>query len=123
MNTPASAGLWENVPLIGYTQYPWRMLGLASLLLALMTAVSVPLLLSSLSAAPARSALVGVLSALMLVYALPWTFTAYVDVDEPRGIRDVQEFERESGQLALSSFSEYLPVSADASQLSAEGLV
>ena len=58
----------------------------------------------------------------MLVYALPWTFTAYVDVDEPQDIRDVQDFERESGQLALSSFSEYLPVSADASQLSAEAL-
>ncbi|MYE27582.1 MAG: hypothetical protein F4X87_10310, partial [Chloroflexi bacterium] len=39
LNTPLSAWFWQNIPLIGFTQFPWRALGLASLLLALMSAI------------------------------------------------------------------------------------
>jgi hypothetical protein len=35
MNTPTSAWLWNNVPLLDYTQFAWRTLGITSLTIAL----------------------------------------------------------------------------------------
>ena len=122
MNMPHSAVLWQTLPLIGYTQFPWRLLGLASLLLALMTGISVWLIYSSLSAGRTRTLLTGGVTTLMLVYAIPWTYTAFHDEFSVRDIRDAQQFERQGGQLALSSYAEYLPVSADAGYLDAQQL-
>ncbi len=115
MNTPASASLWEWIPLIGYTQFPWRALGLASLPLALMTA----LWARTLSRRPALA--IGALP-LVLLCAIPWTYTLYEPSVELQDIRDVQRFERGSGQLGLASYAEYLPVSADADALDPERL-
>lgn len=117
LNTPASAPLWQGIPLINLTQFPWRALGLASLLLALMTALSLHLLLLHVRAARLGPGLAcGFLLATML-YASPWTYSLLHADITLEDIRDVQAFERESGQLALSSYAEYLPISADAAQL------
>ena len=123
LNTRPSAWFWENIPLLGYTQFPWRALGLASLLLALMAAVGARLLWLSLGAGPGRFAIVAVTVVITLLYALPWTYTLFHDDVDVKDIRDVLQFEREGGQLALSSYAEYLPVSADAKQLEANRLV
>lgn len=123
MNMPVSAWLWENLPLIAYTQFPWRLLGLASFLLALMTAVSVRLIWTAASAGWRRSALVGMVSLSLLVYAIPWTYTLYYPAFPLEDIRDVHQFERDTGQLALSSYSEYLPVTTDERQLDANRLI
>ena len=119
MNTPASAGLWDSLPLIAYTQFPWRLLGLASLLLALMTGIGLWLLWQSRAAGWQRWAVVGIACLTLLLYAIPWTYTAYHADFAVNDIRDVQEFERQSGQLALSSYSEYLPITTDAAYLDA----
>ena len=122
LNTAPSAWLWENIPLIGFTQFPWRALGLASLLLALMSALGVWLLWLRSGAGRGGIVVVGAVMILMF-YAMPWTYTLFhndVDADD---IGDVQRFEREGGQLALSSYAEYLPLSADASQLDVNRLL
>ena len=117
LNTPASAALWKTIPLIGYTQFPWRTLGLASLLLALMTGLSAALILRVNAPARRSTAICASLTLLIIVYALPWTYTLYREEFTLANIGDVQQFERDSGQLALSSYSEYLPLHTDAAQL------
>ena len=121
-NTSPSAWLWRNIPLIGFTQFPWRLLGLASLLLALMSGVGARLLSLSLGRRWIRLATVSAFTVALMLYAMPWTYTMFRDDFEASDIGDVQRFERESGQLALSSYAEYVPVSADAGQLDATRL-
>ena len=122
MNTPASAPLWETLPLIGYTQFPWRLLGLASLTLALMAGIGARLLLDSIAARTWRLVAVAAMTGLLLLSALPWTFTAYHEDVDARDIGDMHAYERESGQLALSSYAEYLPLHADADHLDPHAL-
>ena len=117
LNTPASAWLWKNIPLIGYTQFPWRTLGLASLLLALMTGISAALLLSTVRGARRATALITSLTLLLLLQGTPWTYSLHRSDTALADIRDVQQFERDTGQLALSSYAEYLPINADAAHL------
>lgn len=123
LNTSPSAWLWRNLPLIGFTQFPWRLLGLASLLLALMNAVGARLLWLGRGRRRVRLAVLSAFLVALMLYSMPWTVTLFrndVDVDD---IGQAQRFERESGQLALSSYAEYLPVSADAGQLDATRLI
>ncbi len=123
MNTPYSAPLWEAIPLIGFTQFPWRLLGLASLLLALGAGIGAHMVASALPPGKVRAIALGFISLTMLLYALPWTYRAYhQDILEVDDIRDVQQFERDGGQLALSSYAEYLPRSADAGLLDSQRL-
>lgn len=122
LNTAPSGWLWQNIPLIGFTQFPWRVLGLASLPLALMSAAGARLLWLSLCDGWGRVLVLSGFVAVMLLYALPWTYTLFQADVEADDISHAQGFERESGQLALSSYAEYLPLSADASQLEANRL-
>ena len=123
LNTPASAWLWRNLPLIGYTQFPWRTLGLASLLLALLAAIGGRLLWLRLGGGWLAVITVGIMALAIPLTALPWTYALYrADID-PADIGDAQQYERDGGQLALSSYAEYLPVSADAAQLDADRLI
>ena len=114
MNTPHSAPLWDAIPLIGFTQFPWRLLGLASLLLALASGVGAFMIAATLPRGSGRAIVIGFIGLIILLYALPWTYRAYHDDLQVDDIRDVQQFERDGGQLALSSYAEYLPLSADA---------
>ncbi len=117
MNTPYSAPFWDAIPLIGFTQFPWRLLGLASTLLALASGAGAFMIASALPSGKSRAFMVGSIALIMLLYALPWTYRAYHDDLGADDIHDVQRFERDGGQLALSSYAEYLPVNTDAGQL------
>ncbi len=122
LNTPHSAWFWQNIPLIGFTQFPWRTLGLASLLLALMSAIGGRLLWLSFGERRGKVAAIVATTVVLALYASPWTYVNYYDDLAVTGISDVQRFERENGQLTLSSYGEYLPVTTDASQLGAARL-
>ena len=113
MNTPASQSLWRAIPLIGYTQFPWRLLGLASLTLACMAALGALLLWRGLPSGLPRWILLAAIVGVILLYAMPWSFTAYHTELAVDDIRDTQRFEGLSGQVALGSYAEYLPVTAD----------
>lgn len=123
MNTPASVWLWENVPLIGYTQFPWRLLGVASLILALMTGISIWLSWAIIPTGWIKSAVFSVLTLLVMTTSIPWTYSLYLDNVNPQDIRDVHQFERDTSQLTVSSYSEYLPISTDESQLDSQRLI
>jgi hypothetical protein len=123
LNTPLSASLWQNIPLIGFTQFPWRMLGLASLVLALMSAIGGRLLWLGFGDRRGKIALVLATTIGLILYATPWTYTRLHDSFAANGILDLQRFERESSQLTLSSYGEYLPVTADASRLEIARLI
>lgn len=123
MNTPTSSWLWENLPLIGYTQFPWRILSMASLLLALMTGISVWLSWSIIPSGWIKTAVFSVLTLIVVSYSIPWAYSLYLGDIELNDIRDVHQFERDTGQLTVSSYSEYLPVSTDERQLGANRLV
>lgn len=123
LNTPTSIWIWENVPLIGFTQFPWRLLGLASLLLALMTGISVWLSWMIIPSGRIKLAVFSILTLIIVSYSIPWTYSLYLDDFELNNIRNVHEFERKSNQLTLSSYSEYLPVSTDESQLDPNRLI
>ncbi len=122
MNTPLSAWLWENLPLIAYTQFPWRLLGLASILLAMAAAVGL-WMMWAMAAGWRRPLIFGMAILCLLIYAIPWTYTLYYPPFRLDDIRDVHRFERGAGQLALSSYSEYLPVTADARRLDPNRLI
>lgn len=111
MNTPPSAFLWRTIPLIRYSQYPWRLLGPASLLLALMAGLGLTLFLEHIRVSTwIQRGILAVTLAAMMVYGLPWLYPIYMDNTHPESIIDAQNFERESGLIGTSSFGEYLPI-------------
>ncbi len=123
LNTPTSVWIWENVPLMDYTQFPWRVLGLASLALSLMTGISVWLAWTIVPEGWRKLAVFSALTLVVVVYSIPWTYSSYLGDIELSDIRDVHDFERATGQLTVSSYSEYLPISTDESQLDPNRLI
>ncbi len=112
MNTPLSAAIWRSLPLIRYSQFPWRLLGLASLLLALLAGIGAVLIVERIRyryAGLQLVALAGMIIALVL-YGFPYLYPIYLPEVNPQTISEVQAFERESGFVTTSSFGEYLPV-------------
>ena len=121
LQLPVSAVVWETVPLIGYSQFAWRTMGLPSLALALMAGIGGALLLDRIRTQAHKTVLFcGLLSALIL-YGFPWLYTAYTPVPAD-SIVDAQDFERRTGSLTLSSYSEYLPVATDPTTLDPNAL-
>jgi hypothetical protein len=110
MNTEASAFLWQNLPLIRYSQFPSRLLGLASLLLAVLAGIGAAQMLAiTKSRAGAGMVAAASLSA-VVIYGFPYLYPIYLPQINPQNIRDLHEFERETGFVTTSSFGEYLPV-------------
>ncbi|HEX2623085.1 MAG TPA: hypothetical protein VHL11_23155, partial [Phototrophicaceae bacterium] len=110
MNTRASAVIWETVPLIRYSQFPWRLLGLASLLLALLAGIGVMLLLERIQSQAGKIAAITVALSAVIIYGYFYLYPLYLPDVNPTSIVDAQNFERESGLVATSSFGEYLPI-------------
>lgn len=114
INLEGSEWIWENVPLLGFSQFAWRTLGLPSLMLALMAGVGAMLISHRIPNKWLQIGLVCVFGGGMMVYGMPWLYRPYLADIEAKGIEDTQAFERESGLLTLSSYSEYLPAWTDA---------
>lgn len=109
MNLHASAPLWDVLPLIRYSQFPWRLVGLMSLLLAALAGIGVAWLLPWLRPSARLALTVGGCVA-MALYGLPWSYAFPLADLDPRGIVAAQDYERESGYIGTSSFAEYVPV-------------
>jgi hypothetical protein len=122
MNTPASAPLWERVPLFGYTQYAWRVLGVGSLALAVLIGVGAGAVFASNAPRRHENALLGVFIGVIVLSSMGYLFRPTTGVIA-RDVRDAQDYERATGEVALSSFSEYLPIwNEGTSTLDPEGL-
>jgi len=110
MNLEASAGLWARLPLIRYSQFPWRLVGIASLIVALMAGIGAALLIARVRRDGVQMALIVGIVAVVTLYGVPWTVTRYQTEVDPRSVSDALTFERESGFIGTSSFGEYVPI-------------
>jgi hypothetical protein len=110
MLTPASAPLWQAIPFIGYSQYPTRLLGPASLLLALLAGYGVHRVASRALRLDGKLLAVGVPVGLIILYTLPLGVRTYLPEYQPQNVVDALDFEVESGFVGSSSFGEYVPV-------------
>lgn len=110
MNTHASAVLWETLPLIRYSQFPSRLLGLASLLLAALAGIGVAQLIALIRSKSGQIAALVVSLSAVILYGFPYLYPIYLPDVNPQNIVDVQDFERDSGFITTSSFGEYLPI-------------
>lgn len=108
MNTPASAVVWRTIPLIQYSQFPTRLIGPTTLLLALLAGAG-GAALASVQRPALRNTLYAVGLGALLVYAVPYLYRIPLPEVDPRTITDTQDFERVSGYVDTSSFGEYVP--------------
>jgi hypothetical protein len=102
MLTPWSAPLWEHLPLLAFTQFPWRFLSVQAFVLAGATGA-----LAILWPRQATPVTVG-LTALLLFAALGDLRPDYVAVAEPTAA-DVVQYEWFSGNIGTTISAEYLP--------------
>jgi hypothetical protein len=109
MNTPASAVVWRTIPLIQYSQFPTRLIGPASLLLAVLAGFGMAWLLATLRLPILRGLVYTVSLGALLVYAVPYLYRIPLPDLDPRTIIDAQNYERTSGYIGTSSFAEYVP--------------
>lgn len=109
LQMPFTAWVWENIPLIGFTQFAWRLISLSSLTLALMAGIGAILLLQEIRTLQAQIAVLSGFVATMIVYAMAWLYTPYIAI-QADSILDAHRHEVRAGELALSSYSEYIPI-------------
>lgn len=109
MNTPHSATIWKTVPLLNYTQYAWRVLGINSITLSLGAGIGICLLTSLFQSERARQFITAGFYVLIVLYGISWLYRPYQEL-QAEHVLDAQQYEYERGELALSSFSEYLPI-------------
>lgn len=111
LTLPVSVWLWERVPLLALVQFPWRLVGPASLVLALLAAAGVGQMARAGWAARRGAVpllLAGTLAALWL-FSLTWSFGPRSDAPAAAGLAELHAYERSSGQLGTTSTGEFLP--------------
>ena len=93
---------WESLPLLAFFQFPWRFFGAVAVLGGLAA--------GGLATARRGGAAVAVVLGIGLVTAGAWVFVTPIewraDWDTPSNLR---EFERQTKQIGLSSWDEFLP--------------
>lgn len=117
--TPTSQLLWDAVPMAAFVQFPWRLLGLTSLGLALLAGASARLILRPEGlGTPGRLAWLSSAGLVLLVLAvvLPQFVLLYPTrrnhlIANPT-IRDVLHYEYNEGALGTTG-GEYLPIWVD----------
>ena len=108
LNLDVSTPLWQTLPLIGYSQFAWRILGVASLVLALMAGVAIGQITNQLHSKRLVNGVLALSLGLIILLSLPWLYTPYIDI-EANAFVDVLKYENQRRELSLSSYSEYLP--------------
>ncbi|HLZ10848.1 MAG TPA: hypothetical protein VKT80_19850, partial [Chloroflexota bacterium] len=115
MTLPVSTPVWRHVPLLAYTEYPWRLLELCGIATALLAGITIHLGLRLLcevdSSDLVRTSFVGlallVLVGSSLVYLYPRApFLTFGELTAA----DVTGFESGGGALGTTSAGEYFPI-------------
>jgi len=124
MSTSASLWLWENVPLLPFVQFPWRLIGRAALPVALLAGAFPAAVETWLERGrvgggekfyPARrtmSVLTPFLVAGLVLAALPATTPplGYCSKPAEATIEDIHSFERKTGMVSLTPLGVYFPI-------------
>lgn len=102
MTTSLSRWLWDNLPLLSFTQFPWRFLSVQAFFGALAT--------GGLALLPWRRVIVPVAIGLLLVSALLGLQLDFLDLgDEDVTAVKLAEYEWYSGNIGTTVSAEYLP--------------
>ena len=109
MTTQASHWVWAEMPLLHFFQFPWRMLGPASLLLALMAGIGLAQVAALIPSRVGRGLWAGVALAAIMVYSMPWLYHLYIPDPAASSVVDSQNYERQTGQLGGTARGEYTP--------------
>lgn len=107
--TRLSAWLWTTIPFIYRFQFPWRGLGPASLMVALLAGVGVRLAAKRISWRIGQGLWVMLCVTTMVLYVMPWLYHLYIPDPAAESIVDAQDYERKTGQIAGTAAGEYLP--------------
>ena len=111
---PASAFVWENMPFLPYFQFPWRMLGAVSVMLAVLGGAGTSGVMALLSQKRRWAAgVTAVFVALPILFALPLTqvspWPEFGDVFTQR----MSIIELKGRWLGTTSTADYVPVTVD----------
>jgi len=112
MMLPASTPLWEHVPFLAFTEFPWRLVGLAGLFTALPAGMSLRLLTNRGRLSPAFIALalgLGLVLVPTTVFVYLYPRQSFIEYPDPTPA-DIVEFELESHAWGTTSGSEYLTI-------------
>ena len=108
MITPLSRPLWDHLPLLAYTQFPWRFLSVAALFAALLTGGLATL--PERAAAPALTGLAGL--ALLLAALLGLRTDHLILTDADVTAERLAQYEWFTGNIGTTVSAEYLPPAA-----------
>ena len=107
--TPASAWFWQNSATLRQLQFPWRLLDLALLLLALASAWWAAILRPNW-----RTWLLGTALALMYLNAVPYLYPARLDaLPRQPTLADASRIQKEQGVVGLTAWGEYSSAAVD----------
>lgn len=109
MTVSLSSGIWAVVPLLNYFQFPWRMLGPASLLLALMAGAGMAEVFKMLSRPVTRGLWLALCLAALILSAMPSLYHLYIPDPAAASVVDAQNDERVTGRLGGTARGEYIP--------------
>jgi hypothetical protein len=105
---PITTPLWERLPLVKIIQFPWRLVGPASLLLALLAGSDE--LARFLRLGPAhRPWAIALWVAVLFVGSLTWSFAPSFAAPASASVADLAIYEHDAGQLGTTSAGEFLP--------------
>jgi len=110
MMLPASTLVWEHVPFLAFTEFPWRLVGLVGLFTALPAGMSLRLLSGKGRLSPDFTALalsLVLVPTTVLVYLYPRQ--PFIEYPDPTPA-DIMEFELETHAWGTTSGSEYLTI-------------
>lgn len=111
MALPASLPLWENLPLIDFTQFPWRFVGRAALPLAMLAgAPFVCLDTSSRTTQYARRILFFIAISLLIIEAIPNLYPSECQEEPFPTILTVFDYEHGTGLVGVDPEGSYFPV-------------
>lgn len=109
LTTKASTFVWETLPLLHFTLFPWRLLGPASLFLAVLAGMGLASVFGRIHRPTVQATWVGLCLVVMITCAMPWLYGVYLPDPQAGTIVDTQNFERRTGWVAATSFQEYIP--------------
>lgn len=106
LTLPLTLPLWEALPIANLIQFPWRLVGPASLLLALLAAAAFHYL--KLESWNLNLPSLLLLSSFFL-FSITWTFAPTIVAPTSPTIRDLTAYEASTGQFGTTSAGEFLP--------------
>jgi hypothetical protein len=116
MMLPISEPVWAHVPLMPFIQFPWRFLGVASMLASLIAGAAVTAAVENGQSARAwsvrRESVMGVGLLVLWVGAVPWMYPRLCAAPENHTQSSYVSYEAATGLLGTTALSEYLPVAA-----------